>query len=1029
MFMFICGTFILTVKNKENSTLHLGLGYILFAVFYFGYFLAAAFYHPLAAYHRWITAGIILPTEIHLIQWILRYPNNTNPLLTKIILWTQYLIVIVLVPIFIYITLGTKKVYHFTGHYWDFDAERISYIVSLFIVLFILMVPALAAYKAFKIKSHEKNAIIQFAIFTLIGGIVPSIANANSRDGALDRGTYLNLLVLTLILGFFFNFMVYVNHTKERTTFMSKIVGITVVTFLLVMQGMGFMMMKEREAEYDAIRVEYLERALEGGKRHSDIEYILELSYDTKELKYGDYQIDLNLDLPLVKEDFLNTIIYEEVFRIENQNFKENLKKLLDETHEGFSGYKNVLIAYLNKQSNLDGFELKKELKSFIEKVNITTFVHTNKISKIPEDNFCDNFQNYLRKNDKEKHFSSKIFTHLKDCKWDGKTIDGYTLKKEVLRYFRHFKSALSRHYRKNLADSKHYVAYIKYYPETKSVKEVGFSYIAYREYIHPSSKMQKVILFSALFIILFLVPLFFHGSLVKPLNNLLNGVEKVNKGDLSIKVPIKVHDEIGFLAGSFNSMVSSILHARVQLEDYAENLEEKVKDRTKEVQEKMEEVQKLKTQQDGDYFLTSLLAKPLYFNANKSRDVVTLFYIEQKKKFEFRNRKSELGGDICVTGNLRFGSPDNFEQYTMAVNADAMGKSMQGAGGSLVMGVVVNSIMARSASNRKILEMSPEEWLTKTYTEINSVFKSFSGTMAISATMALINDKTGWMYYFNAEHPFTILYRDGMAAFIEEELMLRKLGLDSEFPFKVQSFKLEKGDVIILGSDGRDDLDLGEQNGIRNINTDEKLILDVVEKGKADLEEMVKVLKTKGNLTDDLSLLRIGFQENAIEQETEKQEKSILLRNVYNETRMLYKEGNIDRALDVLSRVYTSEEGSQKLSKIYGLLSFKGKDFETAIKVLNDYIKKDPDTEEMWYYLSLSYKKMGYYLESLKAGEKAYNLKPDSVRNLVNLSDLYRLNGKIEDAFEYSNKVLELDENNEKAKKLLKLIKRSRDN
>lgn len=32
-----------------------------------------------------------------------------------------------------------------------------------------------------------------------------------------------------------------------------------------------------------------------------------------------------------------------------------------------------------------------------------------------------------------------------------------------------------------------------------------------------------------------------------------------------------------------------------------------------KEVQEKMEEVQNLKIQQDGDYFLTSLLAKPLH--------------------------------------------------------------------------------------------------------------------------------------------------------------------------------------------------------------------------------------------------------------------------------------------------------------------------------------------------------------------------------------------------------------------------------
>ena len=39
--------------------------------------------------------------------------------------------------------------------------------------------------------------------------------------------------------------------------------------------------------------------------------------------------------------------------------------------------------------------------------------------------------------------------------------------------------------------------------------------------------------------------------------------------------------------------MVDSIKQARKELQDYADNLEEKVKERTKEVQEKMEEVQR----------------------------------------------------------------------------------------------------------------------------------------------------------------------------------------------------------------------------------------------------------------------------------------------------------------------------------------------------------------------------------------------------------------------------------------------------
>ncbi|MCE9500761.1 MAG: hypothetical protein K8R21_09705, partial [Leptospira sp.] len=109
------------------------------------------------------------------------------------------------------------------------------------------------------------------------------------------------------------------------------------------------------------------------------------------------------------------------------------------------------------------------------------------------------------------------------------------------------------------------------------------------------------------------------------------------------------------------------------QLGRYEHELSEKARI----IEEKMNEIQLLKVQQDGDYFLTSLLAKPLFYNANKSENVKSEFVIKQKKNFEFRNKFADLGGDICVTGNLKFGTTDNFRRYTMAMNGDAMGKSM----------------------------------------------------------------------------------------------------------------------------------------------------------------------------------------------------------------------------------------------------------------------------------------------------------------------------------------------------------------
>jgi tetratricopeptide (TPR) repeat protein/HAMP domain-containing protein len=800
------------------------------------------------------------------------------------------------------------------------------------------------------------------------------------------------------------------------------------------MQGMSFVTMRDKEVEYDNIRVENIERYLEGGHRHADMQYILELSKETAEINKIDYEDSDNLDLPLIREDFLNSIVYEEIKELPVENFQGNLKTLLSTTHEEFGGYKNSILEFVEEHKDLSNEEMKAQLFPFFEKLNKSAFIGITKLDTFSEKDFCNETVKYLNKNKELVSFRDVIFVHLQDCNWNRTYLEPSKLKKEIYKYLRYFKPSLTRHYRKSLDGGKHYVSYIKYNSVKKTVSEVGFSYISYRSYMHPAAKSQIIILFVVLIIILGAFPLFFKGSLMNPLMSLLRGVAKVNSGNLDVVVPVKVQDEIGFLSQSFNSMRSARPYFLDWLQEYGDNLEEKVKERTKEVQEKMEEVQKLKIQQDGDYFLTSLLAKPLFFNANKSKLVTTDFIIHQKKRFEFRNKVADLGGDICITGNLKFGTPENFRRYTMAMNGDAMGKSMQGAGGSLVMGVVMNSIMARSAANKRILELTPEQWLTDVYHEVNSVFKSFNGTMVLSATVVMIDDESGEMLYWNAEHPFTILYRDEKANFIEDGLKLRKLGLDSEYEFAVYKFQLVPGDIIILASDGRDDIDLTPNEPVRTINDDEYMILSIVDEAKCSISEIERILHTKGELTDDLSILRIDYKANVQEEqqssytiapsfEDKEISNQINVNEIYLQSKKLYQTGDIEKAIDLLANAYAVEQNNQKLNKLLGLLSLKGKDYDTAIKVLSQYLSQDPDTDEIWYYLSIAQKKMGNYLSSLEAAKKVYELQPNNVNNLVNLSDLYRLNGNYIEARAFSEKVIAIDSENKNAKKLLNVL------
>ena len=67
----------------------------------------------------------------------------------------------------------------------------------------------------------------------------------------------------------------------------------------------------------------------------------------------------------------------------------------------------------------------------------------------------------------------------------------------------------------------------------------------------------------------------------------LLEGVRKVNKGDLSVIVPVQYNDEIGFLAHSFNDMVASLQKAESSMQKINAGLELRVSERTNELEEK----------------------------------------------------------------------------------------------------------------------------------------------------------------------------------------------------------------------------------------------------------------------------------------------------------------------------------------------------------------------------------------------------------------------------------------------------------
>jgi serine phosphatase RsbU (regulator of sigma subunit) len=92
---------------------------------------------------------------------------------------------------------------------------------------------------------------------------------------------------------------------------------------------------------------------------------------------------------------------------------------------------------------------------------------------------------------------------------------------------------------------------------------EVGYPYLEYRRALDATGRQLVAVMLGATVAILAGFSLFFQVSLIRPLEALLAGVTQVNAGRLDVAVPVRVEDEIGFLARSFNGMVRSLAAAR----------------------------------------------------------------------------------------------------------------------------------------------------------------------------------------------------------------------------------------------------------------------------------------------------------------------------------------------------------------------------------------------------------------------------------------------------------------------------------
>jgi predicted Zn-dependent protease len=120
-------------------------------------------------------------------------------------------------------------------------------------------------------------------------------------------------------------------------------------------------------------------------------------------------------------------------------------------------------------------------------------------------------------------------------------------------------------------------------------------------------------------------------------------------------------------------------------------------------------------------------------------------------------------------------------------------------------------------------------------------------------------------------------------------------------------------------------------------------------------------------------------------------------------------KEDNGAENIHLLKNIYKLYPYNEVVNRQLGFFYFKKREFQSAIKHINQYTYKKPESTEMLYLASISNKKCGNYEKAVDIGEQILLREPKNFKNLKNLKELYRLTRKIEREQELEARIKEL--------------------
>ncbi len=303
----------------------------------------------------------------------------------------------------------------------------------------------------------------------------------------------------------------------------------------------------------------------------------------------------------------------------------------------------------------------------------------------------------------------------------------------------------------------------------------------------------KNIILFLSIMMALIIISSFFISrAITSPVKNLTVHAMQLAKGNLDVEIDVYRKDEIGILSVSFRKMQASVKHLISELKDLNAGLENKVIERTKELQEQKElvEVQKEMVEEKNKEIVDSInyakrLQSAIIPNSQALHEKLGECFVMFRPK------------DI-VSGDFYWMTYDD-KQVSIAA-ADCTGHGVPGA---------MVSVVGANSLNRCVKEFGltkPSEVLDQLRDLIMETF-SAGGSGEIKDGMDIsyysYDKKTGTVQWAGANNPLWII-RNGSAEVEEIKANKQPIGkFIHHKPFTNHEVKVNKGDCLYVFTDG----------------------------------------------------------------------------------------------------------------------------------------------------------------------------------------------------------------------------------